>query len=138
MVILFDGVCNMCNGFVNFVIKRDKKNLYKFASLQSVYGRGLLAHYGYNTLEYETMFLYDGKNIQTRSDAVMTVVSSLGGLWKLCAIYKIVPRFIRNGMYDFMARRRYRIFGRSETCMVPTPEVKSRFVDDLPFPETKN
>lgn len=133
MVILFDGVCNMCNSFVQFVIKRDKNKLFQFASLQSEYGKGLLKHFHLDTREYDTMLLYDGQKVLTRSDAVLAVTSRLKGIWKWSSFCKMVPGFLRNGIYTMLAKRRYKLFGKRETCMVPTPELKSRFLDDTQF-----
>lgn len=133
MVILFDGVCNLCNGFVQFVIKRDRRNVFQFASLQSVYGTGLLNHYRFNSKTYETILLYNGKDLDTRSDAVINIVRELGGAWKMVAVLKIIPRFFRNWVYDLVSVNRYKVFGKRDTCMVPTPELKSKFIEDNPF-----
>jgi len=133
MVILFDGVCNMCNTFVQFVIKRDKKKQFQFASLQSNYGSELLKRFGLQGKGFDTVLLYSDKNILTRSDATITILSSLGGIWKAAIIFKFLPGFIRNGLYNFMAKRRYKLFGKRDTCMVPTEDIKSRFLDDAHF-----
>jgi predicted DCC family thiol-disulfide oxidoreductase YuxK len=133
MVILFDGVCNMCNGFVKFVIKQDKKNVFQFASLQSKYGKGLLEQYHFNSVEYDTVILLDGKTIYTRSDATLRILNTLGGFWKVSAAFRIIPGFIRNPIYDLLARNRYKLFGKRETCMVPTPELKAKFLDETDF-----
>jgi len=136
MVILFDGVCNMCNGFVQFVIKRDKKNVFQFASLQSKYGKGLLEHYHFNSVQYDTVILYDGNTVCTRTDASLRILNSLGGIWKLTAVLKVVPRFMRNPIYDMLARNRYKLFGKRDTCMVPTAELKAKFLDEMMFSAT--
>src|SRR5580704_3347897 len=133
MVILFDGVCNMCNGFVKFVIKRDKKNIFKFASLQSKYGKGFLEQHHFNTVQYDTVILLDGKSIYTRSDASLRILNALGGFWKVLAAFRIIPGFIRNPIYDLLARNRYKLFGKKDTCMVPTPELKAKFLDETMF-----
>lgn len=133
MVIVFDGVCNLCNGFVQFVIKRDRKKLFKFASLQSVYGQGLMQHFKLNPQVFDTVLLYDGTNVFTRTDATIAILGSLGGIWKVFTLCKVLPRPIRNSLYNFIAKRRYKLFGKSETCMVPTPELRDRFVDELQF-----
>jgi predicted DCC family thiol-disulfide oxidoreductase YuxK len=133
MVILFDGVCNLCNGMVKFVIKRDKKHLFQFASLQSTYGRGLLEHFKLTEKGMDTILLYDGRQVLTRTDATLTILNKLGGIWKLFNVFKIVPRFIRNFVYNTIAANRYRLFGKSENCMVPTPEIKNRFIDEKVF-----
>jgi predicted DCC family thiol-disulfide oxidoreductase YuxK len=137
MVILFDGVCNMCNAFVRFVIKRDKHKIYQFASLQSKYGTALLTHFNLSSENLKTVILFDGERIFTRSDASIKVISSLGGIWKTVLVFKIVPRFIRNGIYNLLAKNRYAIFGKSDQCSVPTEDVKDRFLDDAVFTTKK-
>lgn len=133
MIIVFDGVCNLCNGFVQFVIKRDKKRLFKFASLQSVYGQGLMQHFKLNPQVFDTVLLYDGQKVLTRSDVALAVLTRLGGIWKLFFVCKALPRPVRDGFYNIIAKRRYKLFGKRETCMVPTPELKDRFVDEKEF-----
>jgi predicted DCC family thiol-disulfide oxidoreductase YuxK len=133
MVILFDGVCNMCNRFVQFVLKRDKTKIFQFASLQSEYGAGLPKHFNLSLANFDTVILYDGEKIYTQSDAVIKVLSNLNGIWKCASILKIIPGFIRNAIYRLMARNRYKLFGKSEQCMVPTIDVKDRFVDNTKF-----
>jgi predicted DCC family thiol-disulfide oxidoreductase YuxK len=137
MVILFDGVCNLCNGLVQFIIKRDKHHVFQFASLQSVYGAGLLKHYHFNSQSFETILLYTGKDIYVKSEAVIQIVRSLEGGWKMIVIFKIIPVFLRNYVYDLVAATRYKIFGRRESCMVPTVELKSKFIDDTIFSPPK-
>ncbi len=133
MVILFDGVCNMCNSFVQFVIKRDKKSIFKFASLQSVYGQGLQAHFKLTEQGMDTVLLYDGMQVLTRTDASLTILSSLGGAWKMMVVFKIVPRFIRNFIYNILAKNRYKLFGKQENCLIPSPEIRERFLDETQF-----
>jgi predicted DCC family thiol-disulfide oxidoreductase YuxK len=133
MVILFDGVCNLCNGFVQFVLKRDKKKQFQFASLQSKYGTELSTHFNLPLAKPETIVLYDGDKIFTESDAVLKIVGSLNGIWKTTIALYIIPRFIRNWFYRLVARNRYKIFGKREQCMVPDENVKGRFVDDERF-----
>lgn len=134
MVILFDGVCNLCNGFVRFVLKRDKYKIFQFASLQSPYGTGLSSYFNLPVSDPETIILYDGDKILTGSDAVIKIVGSLSGIWKIIFLFKIIPRFIRNWFYRLLARNRYRIFGKKDQCMVPSTNAKDRFMDDLIFP----
>ena len=129
MVILFDGVCNLCNGVVRFIIKLDKKNVFKFASLQSAYGEGVVSSHHLHTAPLETIVLVDGEKIYTQSDAVIAILKSLGGVWKLAEVFKIIPKPVRNGVYRFIAKHRYNVFGKKETCMVPTEELKSKFID---------
>jgi len=133
MVILFDGVCNLCNGFVQFVLKSDENKTFQFASLQSSYGKGLSAHFKLPIEKPKTIILYDGEKILTESDSVIKIVNSLKGIWKSTFILYIVPRFIRNWFYCLVARNRYKLFGKRDQCMIPTENVKDRFVNDKIF-----
>jgi len=133
MVILFDGVCNLCNGLVKFVIRNDKSNRFQFASLQSAYGMELLKYYQFKSNTLETVLLYDGKEIYGKSDAVINIINSFGGLWKTVIIFRIIPKIIRNFIYDLLARNRYKFFGKRESCMVPGDDLKSKFIDDNRF-----
>jgi predicted DCC family thiol-disulfide oxidoreductase YuxK len=133
MVILFDGVCNLCNGFVQFVLKRDKNKTFQFASLQSNYGTELSKYFNFPVCLPETIVLFDGKNILTESDAVLKITSSLNGIWKTTIILYIIPRLIRNWLYRLIARNRYRIFGKRDQCMVPDENIKDRFLDSTSF-----
>lgn len=127
-VILFDGVCNFCNGAVNFVIKRDKKALIQFAPLQSEKGRMFSRQFGFSEEDMKTfLFIEDGK-VYTKSTAALRVCRYLGALWPLCYGFIIVPKFIRDGIYNWIAKNRYKWFGKKETCMMPTPEVRTRFI----------
>jgi len=133
MVILFDGVCNLCNGFVKFVLKRDKNGIFQFASLQSVYSKELLAYFNHPNIEPETIVVYNGEKIITESDAVLAIVGSLYGIWKGTLVFKLIPRLIRNWLYRLVARNRYKLFGKKDQCMVPDENMKNRFIDNLSF-----
>ncbi len=133
MVILFDGVCNLCNGFVQFVLKRDKNKVFQFASLQSNYGKELSAHFNLSSDNLKTVILFDGENILMQSDAGIKIISSFGGVWKLILVFKIIPRFIRNGIYNLLAKNRYTLFGKKDQCMIPTENMKDRFLDNTVF-----
>ncbi|MBX2893353.1 MAG: thiol-disulfide oxidoreductase DCC family protein [Saprospiraceae bacterium] len=127
-ILLFDGVCNLCNASVQWVLLRDHKAVFKFAALQSETGQALLRRFGLSDKNFDTVVLVDGERIFTRSDAPLEIVRRLGGVWALLFVFKIVPRPIRNAVYDWVARNRYRWFGRREECMLPRPEWKDRFV----------
>lgn len=127
-VILFDGVCNLCNGAVLFIIKRDKKVKFSFASLQSTFGQNQLKKYGLSSEELSTIVLLKEGRIFTKSSAALEIAKELDGLWPAFYFFKIVPKFIRNFFYDFIAQNRYRWFGKQEACMIPTPELKARFL----------
>lgn len=127
-VILFDGVCNFCNGAVNFVIKKDKRKTIRFAALQSDTGKALLQQFGLPQNDLRSFLLIENGQLYNRSTAVLRVCRHLKGLWPLCYGFIIVPAFIRNAVYDLVARNRYKWFGQKEECMIPTPDVKARFL----------
>lgn len=126
-VILFDGVCNLCNGFVNFIIKRDRKNYFLFASLQSEAADALLKEYEVKET-LKTIILIENKKIYKRSTAALRICRHLSGGWPLLYGFIIVPPFIRNAVYNLVAKYRYRWFGKKDQCMVPTPALKSKFL----------
>ena len=127
-VILFDGVCNFCNSAVNFVIRHDKKAQVQFAPLQSDKGRLFLRQYGLPAAEMKSfVFIEEGKSY-TQSTAALRVCRYLNGLWPLCYGFIIVPKFLRDGIYNWIAKNRYKWFGVREQCMMPTPEVRTRFI----------
>ena len=127
-IILFDGVCNLCNSSVQFVIQRDPSGKFNYAALQSAAGQQLLKenHLPVNEL-YSIILIKDGKTYQ-RSRAALEVARELNGLWPLLYAFVIIPSFIRNGIYNWISGNRYRWFGRRDECMIPTPELKSRFL----------
>ncbi len=128
-VVLFDGVCNLCNSSVQFVLKRDSKGVFKFASLQSEYGQDVLSKYGLPTDDYNSFVLVEGDRVFTRSTAALRVARHLDGLWKVLYGFIIIPASIRDAVYGVIARNRYRMFGKRDACMIPQPEWKSRFLD---------
>ena len=129
-IVLFDGHCNFCSGVVNFLIDRDPHGRLKFAALQSETGRRLLAEHGLPTPdEPDTMVFIVGGNALVRSDAALATTKYLRGLWPLARVGYLVPRFLRDPVYKLVARNRYRWFGRSEACRVPTQALRDRFLD---------
>ncbi|MCB2407682.1 thiol-disulfide oxidoreductase DCC family protein [Hymenobacter lucidus] len=128
--ILFDGVCNLCNGFVQFVIQRDTTGHFRFASLQSAAGQALLAEHNIvlGAAGPETVMLVHEKRVFTHSTAVLHIARQLGSGWQLLYAFILLPRFLRDAAYRFVARNRYRWFGQSEACMLPTPELRQRFL----------
>jgi len=128
-VVLFDGVCNLCNSLVNWIIDHDKKNLFKFASLQSVYGQKRVAELGLSDNYLDTVILDDEGKGYSQSDAVLQVARHIGGFYSLAVVFFLVPRFIRDFIYQLVASNRYKWFGKQESCRIPTPELKSRFLD---------
>lgn len=127
-IILFDGVCNLCNHSVQFIIKRDPKGYFKFASLHSEIGQYLLRQHGLNQ-GMDSFVLIENKKIFMRSTAALRVSMQLSGFWKFLTIFLIVPPFIRDFLYNIIAKNRYRWFGKRDSCMLPTPEVKKRFIN---------
>ncbi|OIK21886.1 thiol-disulfide oxidoreductase DCC family protein [Bacillus amyloliquefaciens] len=127
-VLLFDGVCNLCNGAVQFIIKRDPAGLISFASLQSDTARELLASEGLPTEQFDSMIFIENGQIYRKSQAVLKVARHLRGAWRLSAVFFAVPRPLRDRVYSFIARRRYKWFGKREACMLPSPEIKNRFL----------
>ena len=127
-VLLFDGVCNLCNASVQWVLKRDRKGIFRFAALQSEAGRALLRQSGLSSENFDTVVLVDGDRVFTRSDAALEIVWRIGGPWSLLGIFRIVPRPLRNAVYDWVARYRYRWFGKTQSCMIPQPEWANRFI----------
>src|SRR5262245_39337172 len=125
-VLFFDGVCGLCNQWVDFVIARDEKQRFRFSPLQSEFARGELRLDG--EAGFHTLYLLEDGRILERTDAVIRICELLGGIWSLAAIARFVPRPIRDAAYDAIASRRYRWFGRKETCRIPTPEERERFI----------
>ena len=127
-IILFDGVCNFCNNAVNFTIRRNKKANILFATLQSEAGKKLLREYDLPVGDMQSFIFIDKGKAYNRSTAALKVCRHLRGLWPLCYGFIIVPLFIRDGLYNWVAANRYKWFGKKETCMIPTPEIKARFL----------
>jgi predicted DCC family thiol-disulfide oxidoreductase YuxK len=127
-VILFDGVCNFCNGSVNFLLKRDKKDAFRFAPLQSASGQKLLAQYNLSREEFASFILIEKGQAYQKSTAALKVMNHLPWYWKEVQLFRIIPVFLRDAIYDFIARNRYKWFGKKEACMIPTPEMRSRFL----------
>jgi predicted DCC family thiol-disulfide oxidoreductase YuxK len=128
MLILFDGVCNLCNGFVNFVIDRDSQNHFKFAPLQSPAGQKVLQDFNLQTTDFQTVILLKDDKVLKKSDAVLEIAKYLDGPLRFLQYTKIIPRFLRDLVYDFVAANRYRFFGKQDTCRIPTPELKAKFL----------
>ena len=127
-ILLFDGVCNLCNGSVQFIIERDTKKQFLFASLQSEKGQELLTKFNLPTQDFDSFVFIEGEKIYTKSTAALRVFSRFGGLWSLLKIFLLVPAFLRNLVYSLVAKNRYKWFGKSESCWLPTPDLQSRFL----------
>lgn len=128
-IILFDGICNFCNSAVNFVIKRDPKSKFRFGTLQSETAHTLLSARQLSSSDLSSFVLIKDDKIYIRSTAALKVCQDLNGLWPLMYCFMIVPRFIRDGVYNWIARHRYQWFGKKDACMVPNKDVRSRFLN---------
>ena len=127
-IILFDGVCNLCNSSVQFVIQRDPSGKFNYAALQSEAGRQLLKENDLPVNELYSIILIKDGEVYQRSRAALEVARGLTGLWPLLYVLIIIPPFVRNGIYNWISRNRYRWFGKKDECMIPTSELKSRFL----------
>ena len=127
-VILFDGVCTLCSGSVQFILKRDRGKRFLFASLQSAYGQNLLQQFNLPVDNFNSFILYQDGKIYTKSTGALKMFSQLKG-WKWVKIFWIVPKFIRDLVYSLIANNRYKWFGKKETCMIPTKAIRERFLD---------
>jgi len=127
-VILFDGICNLCCGWVQFLIRVDKKMTFRFSGLQSTYGKNLLRSNGLPTDKLETIIYIKGNQIFTESDAILKILKDLGGIWSIFGIFRIIPASFRNKFYRYIARIRYNVFGKQTSCLMPTAENKKRFL----------
>lgn len=127
-IIIFDGVCNFCNGAVNFIIKRDCKALFKFVPLQSEIAQELMLKHQVQELGSDTFILIKNGQCFVRTNAALEVAKELDGIWFLFGIFKLVPVFIRDYFYNLLAKNRYKLFGKQEYCMVPNKEIRDRFL----------
>ena len=127
-IILFDGVCNFCNGMVNFIIARDPKAYFKFAPLQSETGQRMRIRFDIDD-RVDSIILIEDDSAYTFSTAALRIIKGLGGFWRLLYVFIIVPTPIRDFFYRLFARNRYWLFGKKSVCMVPTPDIRARFLD---------
>lgn len=131
-VLLYDGVCGFCNKSVQLILDHDRRGTMRFAALQSDYGQAVIERHtelrGVDSVVYVEQ-TPGGERIHVRSDAALKVAAYLGGFWKLFLVAKVLPRALRDYCYDLLARNRYKLFGKYDTCMLPPPEVRSRFLD---------
>ena len=127
-VILFDGVCKLCNSWSQFIIKVDTQQRFKLCSVQSPEGQSILSHFKMPTDHFDTMLLVEGNQCFNKSDAFLNVINKLGLPWRLLYLFKIIPKGIRNWLYDRIALNRYNLFGKYDTCMLPSEENEHRFL----------
>ena len=130
-IVLFDGVCNLCNRSVQFVIKHDKKDEFRFATLQGEIGKALVRERNIDTSQVDSIILIEpGVAYYTKSTAALKIGMAFGGAWKLLYVLNLIPSKLRNIVYDWVARNRYSWYGIKDACMVPTPELKAKFLDN--------
>jgi predicted DCC family thiol-disulfide oxidoreductase YuxK len=127
-IVLFDGVCNLCNGTVRFLIERDPRARLRFASLQSGFGRALQERHGLDPDALDTFVVVDGEGVHLRSDAILRLLAGLPAPWRGLAWLRLLPRPLRDALYGVVVRNRYRWFGRRDECLLPTPELRARFL----------
>jgi predicted DCC family thiol-disulfide oxidoreductase YuxK len=128
-IILFDGLCNLCEASIQFVIKHDSADQFRFVALQSDLGQKIIAHIGINTKHIDSVILYrPGIAYYYKSNAALEIAKSLGGLFHLGTVFRIIPTTLRNTLYDYVAKNRYSWYGKKQSCMIPTEELKSKFL----------
>jgi predicted DCC family thiol-disulfide oxidoreductase YuxK len=128
-IILFDGVCNLCNSAVQFVIKYDHKDVFRFVALQSELGQQIIKHIGINTQNIDSIILYEpGIAYYYKSEAALQIAKNLDGFFHFGTVFKIIPTSIANQLYDYIAKNRYKWYGKKESCMIPTAELKAKFL----------
>lgn len=128
-VILFDGVCNLCDSSVQFIIKHDKKDIFRFTAIQSEIGQEIIKHTGINTESIDSIILYEpGIAYYYKAEAALLIARELKGIYKLISYLNFLPKVIKNGVYDYIAKNRYKWYGKKEACMIPTPELKAKFL----------
>ena len=131
-IVIFDGVCNLCEFSVNFIFEHDTAGQFSFTPAQSPLGASLLRHFGINTSRLDTVVLVRGERAFTRSAAAIEIASILDTPWNLLAVFKAVPEPLRDMLYDLIAQNRYQLFGKKEECMLPSEELRRRFLEQLP------
>jgi predicted DCC family thiol-disulfide oxidoreductase YuxK len=128
-IILFDGVCNFCNSTVNFILRQDKKQVFRFAALQSKAGQQLLRDFHFTQQDFNSFLLIDNKKPYTASTAALRLIKYLPWYWQWTQVFWLIPRFIRDSLYRLIANNRYKWFGKREACMIPSPAVRKRFLE---------
>lgn len=129
-IVLFDGVCNLCNNAVQYIIKRDRHDVFRFAALQGEIGKKLVEERKIDTSKVDSIILISpGEAYYTKSTAILKIAKEFGGAWKSTSLFMVIPTVLRNIVYDFIAKNRYKWYGKKEACMVPTSELKAKFLD---------
>ena len=133
-IVLYDGVCGLCNRLVQFLLKRDARDRFRFASLQSEFSSRLLTRHGVDPHDLDTVYVVKNhdrpdEEILARSDAILYLLNQLGGIWSLSGVGRVLPRTLRDVLYKLVARNRYKVFGKFESCMLPEPKHRAKFLD---------
>ena len=130
-IILFDGVCNLCNGFVQWVIKRDRYDTFRFAPIQGKIGERLMRDHKIDPAKTDSIILIQPfSGYATRSSAVLKIGRAFGGIYRILFLLQIIPPFLRDIVYDWVAKNRYKWYGKRDKCMVPTPELRAKFLEE--------
>jgi predicted DCC family thiol-disulfide oxidoreductase YuxK len=128
-IILFDGVCNLCDNVVQFIIKRDKKDIFRFVALQSELGQEIIHYLGVDQSKTDSIILYEpGHAYYYKAEAALKIGSELGGFYSILRVFNVLPKSFSNWIYDYVARNRYKWYGKKNECMIPTPEMKAKFL----------
>lgn len=128
-IILFDGVCNLCESSVQFIIKYDTKDVFRFVALQSELGKEILKHIGISPINIDSIILYEpGIAYYYKSSAALEIAKNLGGFFHFGTVFRIIPTAIRNQLYDYIAKNRYKWYGKKECCMIPSENLKAKFL----------
>ncbi|MEC4048714.1 DCC1-like thiol-disulfide oxidoreductase family protein [Flavobacterium sp. SUN046] len=129
-IVLFDGICNLCDASVQYVIKKDKKDCFRFVSIQSEIGQNILNHLGIDTSKIDSIVLYEpGIAYYTKAPAVIQIAKTLGGISGLIQIFELFPKTLNNSIYDYIARNRYKWYGKKDSCMLPSKELMDKFLN---------
>lgn len=128
-IILFDGICNLCESSVQFVIKHDKKDIFRFVAIQSKLGQEIIKHIGIDISKMDSIILYEpGVVYYYKSEAAIRIVKELGGMYSFLSLFSVFPNAVLNYVYDYIAKNRYQWYGKKEACLIPTPELKAKFL----------
>jgi predicted DCC family thiol-disulfide oxidoreductase YuxK len=129
-IILFDGVCNLCDTLVQFIYKHDKKDVFRFVAIQSELGQKIIHHIGIDTSKTDSIILYEpGLSYHYKAEAALLIARNLSGIYSLIGYLNFIPNSIKNSVYDYIAKNRYKWYGKKEACMIPTPELKAKFLE---------
>ena len=129
-IILFDGVCNLCESSINFIIEKDKKDIFRFVSLQSDLGLNIIKYLGIDTKMVDSIILYEpGNAYYYKAEAALKIAGNIGGVYSFLSLFSFLPLNLTNSIYDYIAKNRYKWYGKKETCMLPTPELRAKFLE---------